>query len=193
MPIDDDVDDDSPRADSPDIALTMTASAMLQDLPQDATAALASAGTFSQEKVTVRFKPTGAAPPLSQEISKINATRKFEEIVRYLRRKLKSKDTDSVFLYVNDAFAPSLDEVVGNLHQVSAGHSCISSHHSGWSCGLTGNPVFQESSESACYFLCYYSGLWMKMSVALSFDRYATAPQTCPKTRLIKTPLNATD
>lgn len=90
---------------------------MLADLPRDATTALESVGGFAQEKVVVRFKPVGAAPGLAQELCKITATRKFEEVVRYLRKKLRCKDTDSVFLYVNSAFAPSLDEVVGNLHQ----------------------------------------------------------------------------
>jgi ubiquitin-like protein ATG12 len=105
------------EADSPELPLTMTASAVLADLPRDATAALASAGAFAQEKVVVRFKPVGSAPGLAQDVCKISSTRKFEEVVRYLRKKLQCNDTDSVFLYVNSAFAPSLDEVVGNLHQ----------------------------------------------------------------------------
>ncbi|KAL6852328.1 Ubiquitin-like protein [Amphichorda felina] len=113
------IDEDSSRAASPDLPLTMTASVVLQDLPRDATTALASAGMFAKDKVVVRFKPVGSAPGLSQDVCKISAARKFEEVVRYLRRKLRCKDTDSVFLYVNSAFAPSLDEVVGNLHQVS--------------------------------------------------------------------------
>ncbi|GAB0135806.1 Ubiquitin-like protein [Epichloe bromicola] len=102
---------------SPELPLTMSASVMLADLPRDAATALESVGGFAQEKVVVRFKPVGAAPGLAQELCKITATRKFEEVVRYLRKKLRCKDTDSVFLYVNSAFAPSLDEVVGNLHQ----------------------------------------------------------------------------
>lgn len=106
--------------DEAEIPLTMAASAMLADLPRDATAALASAGLFAQDKVVVKFKPVGSAPSLAQDVCKITATRRFEEVVRYLRRKLRCKDTDSVFLYVNSAFAPSLDEVVGNLHQVRA-------------------------------------------------------------------------
>ncbi|KAH6900689.1 ubiquitin-like autophagy protein Apg12-domain-containing protein [Thelonectria olida] len=95
----------------------MSASVVLADLPRDASAALATAGSFAVEKVVVRFKPVGSAPSLTQDVCKITAVRKFEEVVRYLRRKLRCKDTDSVFLYVNSSFAPSLDEVVGNLHQ----------------------------------------------------------------------------
>ena len=106
------------RAPSPELPLTMSASAVLADLPRDATAALASAGQFRLDKVVVKFKAVGSATGLAQDVCKISSTRKFEEVVRYLRRKLRCKETDSVFLYVNSAFAPSLDEVVGNLHQV---------------------------------------------------------------------------
>lgn len=110
-----------------DLPLTLAASVVLSDLPHDASAALAATvattGPADDKKVVVKFKAVGAAAQLSQDVCKISATRKFEEVVRYLRRKLKCKDTDSVFLYVNSAFAPSLDEVVGNLHQV--GSFCI--------------------------------------------------------------------
>lgn len=117
--VDVDAETDTPdRAESPDLLLTMSASVVLADLPRDASAALASAGGFAVDKVVIKFKPVGSAPSLAQDVCKISAARKFEEVVRYLRRKLRCKNSDSVFLYVNSAFAPSLDEVVGNLHQV---------------------------------------------------------------------------
>ncbi|KAM3450268.1 hypothetical protein MY3296_006271 [Beauveria thailandica] len=104
-----------------DIPLTMAASVVLADLPSSAAMALertaAATGPQPAAKVVVRFKPVGAAPRLAQDVCKISAARRFEEVVRYLRRKLRCSETDSVFLYVNSAFAPSLDEVVGNLHQ----------------------------------------------------------------------------
>lgn len=113
-------DGDSPEDEEADIPLTMAASVVLADLPQSAAAALAASGAAApptERKVVVRFKAVGSAPPLAQDVCKISAARRFEEVVRYLRRKLRCRDTDSVFLYVNSAFAPSLDEVVGNLHQ----------------------------------------------------------------------------
>lgn len=110
------------RSESPDLPLTMTASLMLTNLPKDATTALSEIGTtFTQEKVIVRFKPVGSAPPMPprRERSTISSTSKFEAVVAYLRRMLKVKETDSLFLYVNSTFAPALDEVVGNLWKVS--------------------------------------------------------------------------
>ncbi|KAI6760689.1 hypothetical protein HG530_009549 [Fusarium avenaceum] len=103
---------------SPSLPLTMSASVVLADLPRDASAALATAGSFQTDKIVVRFKPVGSAPSLAQDVCKISSTKRFEAVVIYLRKKLRCKETDSVFLYINSAFAPSLDEIVGNLQQL---------------------------------------------------------------------------
>ncbi len=96
----------------------MTASTVLTALPRDASSALASAGGFDQEKVLVRFKAVGSAPQLKSEVRRISATQKFETVVTHLRKILSLSPTDGLFLYVNSAFAPALDEIVGNLHRV---------------------------------------------------------------------------
>ncbi|RFU80311.1 apg12-component of the autophagic system [Trichoderma arundinaceum] len=79
-----DTDSDNNRgsgAASPEIPLTLSASVVLADLPRDATAALASAGGFPpQSKVVVKFKAVGSAPALQQDVCKITAARKFEEV-----------------------------------------------------------------------------------------------------------------
>ncbi|KAK7966565.1 ubiquitin-like autophagy protein Apg12 [Apiospora aurea] len=107
------------RPASPELPLTMTASAVLTALPRDASSALASAGDQLEqpEKVVVRFKAVGAAPQLSREVRKITASQKFEAVVAHLRKALRVAPTEGLFLYVNSAFAPALDEVVGNLHR----------------------------------------------------------------------------
>lgn len=150
----------------PDLPLTMSASIVLADLPRDASAALASAGTFAQDKVVVKFKPVGA-PALAQDVCKISAERRFEEVVRYLRRKLKCKDEESVFLYVNSAFAPSLDEVVGNLYQVRSNHAytAYSDYHDGQ--GEIDNAnlysVLQEHNRPTSSFLFHHPSIWMML------------------------------
>ncbi|KAF2964876.1 hypothetical protein GQX73_g8703 [Xylaria multiplex] len=105
------------RPASPELPLTMTASTVLTSLPHDASSALASAGGFDQEKVLVRFKAVGSAPQLKTEVRKISATQKFETVVTHLRKILSLNPTDGLFLYINSAFAPALDEIVGNLHR----------------------------------------------------------------------------
>lgn len=108
------------RSPSPELPLTMSASAMLTAQPRDVAAALASAGGFPQDKVVVNFRPIGSAPALARATFQVSATQKFDFLVVWLRKKLKLADTDSVFLYVGQSFAPSLEEVIGNLHRVSA-------------------------------------------------------------------------
>lgn len=107
----------------------MTASLVLTNLPRDATAALAEAhvhaetlgGIPASQKIVVRFKAVGSAPPLpaKRELSRVSAGSKFEAVVSYLRRVLKVAEGEGVCLYVNNCFAPALDEVVGNLWRVS--------------------------------------------------------------------------
>lgn len=69
--------------------------------------------------VTVRFSPLPSTPKLRQPRFKCTSSQSFETVVRFLRRKLKVKDHESVFCYVNSVFAPGLDEGVGNLWRVS--------------------------------------------------------------------------
>jgi len=105
--------------DSPDLPLTMTASTVLMSLPRDATTALAAAGGFPRDKIVVRFRAVGSAPVPRRDVVKVVSTNKFEAVVAYLRKTLKVQETESVFLYINNTFAPALDEVVGNLWTVS--------------------------------------------------------------------------
>ncbi|KAI9765417.1 MAG: Ubiquitin-like protein [Geoglossum simile] len=93
----------------------MSASVNLMSLPRDAHAALADVRDSEMKKVTVRFKAVGAAPILGRQVFKISGTQRFETVVNFLRKQLRCKPTDSVFLYVNSVFAPALDEIVGNL------------------------------------------------------------------------------
>lgn len=65
--------------------------------------------------MTVRFQPVGSAPHLQQRVFKVSSAQRFETVVRFLRRKLGVRDSDSVFCYVNSVFAPGLDEGIGNL------------------------------------------------------------------------------
>lgn len=110
----------------------MAASTVLMKLPGDATAALETAGSFTKERVKVRFKPVGSAPPIrkDKEVVTVKSTQTVEFVVAFLRKQLKVQGTDSLFLYVNSTFAPALDEVVGNLwlvgFTVSGSWTCAS-------------------------------------------------------------------
>lgn len=115
---------EAPIPDAPDdrseMPLTMAASVILTTLPKDASAALQGAGDLPQVKVTVRLQAVGSAPSLKQRVFKISSTQHFSTVVNFLRKRLGVKQGESVFCYVNSVFAPSGDEVVGNLWRVSA-------------------------------------------------------------------------
>ncbi|KAF3388409.1 Ubiquitin-like protein ATG12 [Penicillium rolfsii] len=100
--VDTPIPDDDHGADLP---MNMTASVMLTGLPRDAHQALAD----------VEAIDAGKAPILKNRVFKISASQKFETVVKFLRKKLDCKETDSVFCYVNSVFAPGLDEGVGGL------------------------------------------------------------------------------
>lgn len=106
---------DNSDDDQAQMPLTMAASAILTQLPKDASSALHGAGDLPQPKITVRLLPVGSAPLLKQSVFKISSTQHFSAIVNFIRKRVGAKEGDGVFCYVNSTFAPQPDEVVGNL------------------------------------------------------------------------------
>lgn len=71
-----------------------------------------------QFKVLVRFKAVGSAPIMKNNVFRISAFNKFLAVHVFLRRELGCKPSDNLFLYINAAFSPALDDTVGNLFRV---------------------------------------------------------------------------
>eukprot|EP00302_Diacronema_sp_CCMP2436_P001384 CAMPEP_0179841538 /NCGR_PEP_ID=MMETSP0982-20121206/2596_1 /TAXON_ID=483367 /ORGANISM="non described non described, Strain CCMP 2436" /LENGTH=199 /DNA_ID=CAMNT_0021725649 /DNA_START=53 /DNA_END=652 /DNA_ORIENTATION=- len=65
--------------------------------------------------VVVTFRNVGAAPALRQNKFKIDAEQPFQAVIVFLRKQLHTADTDSLFVYVNSAFAPSPDERIADV------------------------------------------------------------------------------
>ena len=63
----------------------------------------------------VRLKATGNAPILKQQVFKISANSLFEKVVLYIRKELGLNKGEGLYVYVNSAFCPCLDEPIGNL------------------------------------------------------------------------------
>eukprot|EP00299_Pterocystis_sp_00344_P006357 c1817_g1_i1.p1 GENE.c1817_g1_i1~~c1817_g1_i1.p1 ORF type:complete len:132 (+),score=29.53 c1817_g1_i1:27-422(+) len=68
-------------------------------------------------KVVVLFEPAGNAPKLKQTLFKMNADGAFQTIIEFLRRQLRCKPTDSLFLFCNGSFAPTPDALVADVAQ----------------------------------------------------------------------------
>ncbi|XP_075247891.1 autophagy protein 12-like [Convolutriloba macropyga] len=68
------------------------------------------------EKIEIMFQSVGSAPILKQKKFKVDPFKTIEFLQSTLKRLLKLSEHDSLFLYVNQAFAPSLDSVLKHLH-----------------------------------------------------------------------------
>ncbi|BEI82881.1 hypothetical protein CcaverHIS002_0307490 [Cutaneotrichosporon cavernicola] len=67
-------------------------------------------------KVVVLFKSIGSAPIMKNNVFKISANNKFHTVNSFLRKQLGFKAGDPLFTYINGAFAPTPDDIVGNLY-----------------------------------------------------------------------------
>ena len=67
-------------------------------------------------QVKVQFLAVGGAPILKKTKFQVRDNMTVAEIIGFLRKTLKIRDTDPLFLYINSAFAPSLDQDLKCLH-----------------------------------------------------------------------------
>ncbi|KAG8177633.1 hypothetical protein JTE90_019660 [Oedothorax gibbosus] len=72
--------------------------------------------TGKEQQVTVWLKPTGNAPIIKNKKWVVERNCTLAKIMGFLKMYMKMDDKDSVFLYVNQSFAPSPDHEVGNVY-----------------------------------------------------------------------------
>ncbi|RSH84960.1 Ubiquitin-like protein [Apiotrichum porosum] len=88
--------------------------------PTPAPAAVAALDTYKAKdpaKIVVRFKSIGSAPIMKNNVFKVTAGNKFQAVIVFLRGQLGIKASDSLFTYINGAFAPTPDDTVGSLFE----------------------------------------------------------------------------
>ncbi|TXT07414.1 hypothetical protein VHUM_03134 [Vanrija humicola] len=54
---------------------------------------------------------------MKNNVFKVTAGNKFQAVIVFLRGQLGVKAGDSLFTYINGAFAPTPDDTVGNLYK----------------------------------------------------------------------------
>lgn len=79
-------------------------------------------GTSSEAKVAVKrnkieviFRNTGGAPIMSQTKWAVNPTSTVSDVIALIRKYLNLDPQTSLFIYVNQSFAPALDQTFQNL------------------------------------------------------------------------------
>ncbi|KAI0343789.1 autophagy protein 12 [Trametopsis cervina] len=71
-------------------------------------------------QVVILYKAVGNASIMKKTEYRITAANKFQAVIRFLRKELGLKPGDSLFTYINLAFAPAPDDTVANLYKCFA-------------------------------------------------------------------------
>jgi len=82
------------------------------------------------EKISVLLKPVGDAPILKQKHWLINADKPVAEVITFVSKVLKLDKDSSLFLFVNQAFAPSPDQLIRNLYECFGADGKLVLHYS---------------------------------------------------------------
>ena len=73
--------------------------------------------TSNQDKVKVHFVAVGSAPILKKTKFQISAHQPFAAVTAFLRKMLKLTDGASLFLYIQSAFVPGPEEIIGDIQK----------------------------------------------------------------------------
>ncbi|XP_072029776.1 autophagy protein 12-like [Amphiura filiformis] len=69
------------------------------------------------DKVDILLKATGDAPIMKKKKWAVDPNKKVGWVIDFIRKYIKCDPSDSLFLYVNQTFAPSPDQEVRNLFE----------------------------------------------------------------------------
>jgi len=83
-----------------------------------------------KEKINIRLNPVGNAPILKQKLWAVPADREVGQIVEFVKKYLKLEKHQSLFLFVNQAFAPSPDQSLRELYECFGSDGRIVFHYS---------------------------------------------------------------
>ncbi|VDL29297.1 unnamed protein product [Hymenolepis diminuta] len=71
--------------------------------------------TNDQNKITVLFKAVGSTPVLAKKKLTIDRSETVASLVNYLRKKLRMRADENIFIFVSSSFTPSLDTDIGTI------------------------------------------------------------------------------
>ncbi|KAK9500886.1 hypothetical protein O3M35_002057 [Rhynocoris fuscipes] len=69
-----------------------------------------------KDKITVLLKATANAPILKKKKWMVEPERTVGGIISFVKRYLRLDPSESLFIYVNQTFAPAPDQIVKNLY-----------------------------------------------------------------------------
>ncbi|KAL4714898.1 hypothetical protein ACJJTC_014269 [Scirpophaga incertulas] len=75
------------------------------------------AGKNEKVKIDILLKATGNAPIMKKKKWAVDAEKPIGWIMEFIKKYLKLEPEEKLFLYVNQTFAPSPDQIVRNLYE----------------------------------------------------------------------------
>ncbi|KAF0754875.1 hypothetical protein AaE_005167, partial [Aphanomyces astaci] len=69
------------------------------------------------EKVTIQFTAVGGAPIMKRSKFTVNGIDPLSHVYIFLRKQLRLKDDDALFVYCNNSFAPTPDQRMYELFE----------------------------------------------------------------------------
>lgn len=81
-------------------------------------------------KVKLHFVAVGAAPIMKKTKFQISAEHRFASVSSFLRKMLKLQSGQSLFLYCNSSFVPSMDQPLLDLRDAFAVRDELVVHYS---------------------------------------------------------------
>ncbi|TMW65205.1 hypothetical protein Poli38472_009372 [Pythium oligandrum] len=69
------------------------------------------------EKVMLQFVAVGNAPLMKRTKFTVNGSDALSVVYKFLKKQLRLKDTDALFVYCNSSFAPSPDQKLSYLFE----------------------------------------------------------------------------
>ena len=70
-----------------------------------------------KDKVKVQFLAVGGAPILRKNKFQVRGNMRIAEVIAFLRKTLRIREGDPLFVYLNSSFAPSLEQTLRVLHE----------------------------------------------------------------------------
>uniref|UniRef100_A0A6M2DIG8 Ubiquitin-like protein ATG12 n=1 Tax=Xenopsylla cheopis TaxID=163159 RepID=A0A6M2DIG8_XENCH len=89
-----------------------------------------STGSLStKSKIDILLKATANAPIMKQKKWAVEADKQLGSIISFIKKYLKLEPEEQLFLYVNQTFAPSPDQIIRNLYECFGSDGKLTLHY----------------------------------------------------------------
>uniref|UniRef100_A0A8D8AX26 Ubiquitin-like protein ATG12 n=1 Tax=Culex pipiens TaxID=7175 RepID=A0A8D8AX26_CULPI len=81
------------------------------------------------KKIDIILHATGSAPILKQKKWAVDQEKPISAIIKFIHKYLKLEPGEKLFLYINQTFAPSPDQIIKNLYECYGANGKLVLHY----------------------------------------------------------------